>query len=459
MLLLCSRQCLDADTVILDRHGRATRICNHPEAWPTGVRPVKRYTVRGGASLVMTDNHPVFDGKDWAAAGNLRKGDRIAVLTSWYCWEGRDRLEGLVDHGTGGRLRTVSVSFDVTTDLGKLIGYLMTDGSNRSGQSLKFTNTREEYLAEVESLALTVTGLAAKHYVKGTGADLLFTTTKARLDNRLMDLVRLLKWDHRFPVDLFSFPPEVAAAALNRAWSGDGCVCFPRTAGYPEISLACKNAIYGRYAQLLLMKFGIHSRLTTEKMKGAKKPFHRLVLGSGRLNTERFFHALGPIYGKEEPGEAALAYFRTTSKCPNYQRRSHRGEDGETFHLAPIVRIDDLGERSVYDITVPGKGWLVAQGLQVHNSGKSTVAAALAVRAALLEAPALVLLLSPTLRQSGELFRDKILTFYNRLGRPVRVTQESSLQMTLANGSRIISLPGDEETIRGYSGVRLLIVD
>jgi hypothetical protein len=31
--------------------------------------------------------------------------------------------------------------------------------------------------------------------------------------------------------------------------------------------------------------------------------------------------------------------------------------------------------------------------------------------------------------------------------------------MTLANGSRIISLPGDEETIRGYSGVRRLIVD
>jgi hypothetical protein len=31
--------------------------------------------------------------------------------------------------------------------------------------------------------------------------------------------------------------------------------------------------------------------------------------------------------------------------------------------------------------------------------------------------------------------------------------------MQLANGSRIISLPGDEETIRGYSGVRLLVVD
>jgi hypothetical protein len=94
-----------------------------------------------------------------------------------------------------------------------------------------------------------------------------------------------------------------------------------------------------------------------------------------------------------------------------------------------------------------------------RQSGKSTVAAALALRAALLAPPALVLLLSPTLRQSGELFRDKVLKTYNSLGRPVPTVQESALQMTLTNRSRIISLPGDEETVRGYSGVRLLIVD
>jgi hypothetical protein len=39
------------------------------------------------------------------------------------------------------------------------------------------------------------------------------------------------------------------------------------------------------------------------------------------------------------------------------------------------------------------------------------------------------------------------------------VTEESALRIELANGSRIICLPGKEATIRGYSGVRLLIVD
>jgi hypothetical protein len=94
-----------------------------------------------------------------------------------------------------------------------------------------------------------------------------------------------------------------------------------------------------------------------------------------------------------------------------------------------------------------------------RQSGKSTVAAALALREALLRPPALVLILSPTLRQSGELFKDKVLPLYSALGRPVPATQESALTMTLANGSRVVSLPGEEQTIRGYSGVRLLIVD
>ena len=97
--------------------------------------------------------------------------------------------------------------------------------------------------------------------------------------------------------------------------------------------------------------------------------------------------------------------------------------------------------------------------LITRQGGKSLTAAAIAVREALLRPPALVLLLSPTLRQSGELFRDKVKRLYHGLGWPVPAAQETQLTMELANGSRIVSLPGEEETIRGYSGVRLLVVD
>src|SRR5262249_38406488 len=64
-----------------------------------------------------------------------------------------------------------------------------------------------------------------------------------------------------------------------------------------------------------------------------------------------------------------------------------------------------------------------------------------------------------TLRQSSELFLDKVMRLYNELDRPVPAVQGSALRLELANGSRIISLPGDEKSVRGYSGVALLVVD
>jgi hypothetical protein len=42
---------------------------------------------------------------------------------------------------------------------------------------------------------------------------------------------------------------------------------------------------------------------------------------------------------------------------------------------------------------------------------------------------------------------------------PLPAEQQSALQLRLSNGSRIVALPGKEGTIRGYSGVRLLILD
>jgi hypothetical protein len=93
-----------------------------------------------------------------------------------------------------------------------------------------------------------------------------------------------------------------------------------------------------------------------------------------------------------------------------------------------------------------------------RQSGKSTVAAALAMHTAIYEPGAPILLLSPSQRQSQELFR-KCLDVYRALDRPVAPEAESALRLELENSSRIISLPGKEATVRSFSGVRLLIID
>src|ERR671913_328569 len=93
-----------------------------------------------------------------------------------------------------------------------------------------------------------------------------------------------------------------------------------------------------------------------------------------------------------------------------------------------------------------------------RQSGKSTMSAVIALHRALYYPGSLVLRLAPTLRQSQELF-GKVATFYRDLGRPVPAQGERKLSLELENKSRIVTLPGSEKTIRGFSGAALLIVD
>jgi hypothetical protein len=93
-----------------------------------------------------------------------------------------------------------------------------------------------------------------------------------------------------------------------------------------------------------------------------------------------------------------------------------------------------------------------------RQSGKSTMSGIIALHRALYRPGSLILCLAPALRQSQELF-GKVLGFYRDLGRPIPAQAERKLSLELENDSRIVTLPGSEKTIRGFSGAALLIVD
>lgn len=89
--------------------------------------------------------------------------------------------------------------------------------------------------------------------------------------------------------------------------------------------------------------------------------------------------------------------------------------------------------------------------------GKSTSTACVALTTAYLNVGALVLLVSPSERQSEVLFA-KVSSFHKRL-RLVDSVKELSLSIDLMNGSKIVALPGSAETIRGYSSPHLIVID
>ena len=90
-----------------------------------------------------------------------------------------------------------------------------------------------------------------------------------------------------------------------------------------------------------------------------------------------------------------------------------------------------------------------------RQAGKSTMSGVLAVHKALTTLGALVLILAPSERQAKETFA-KAAALYRH---DIPADSYRKLGMELRNGSRIEALPGMEKTVRGYSGVDLLILD
>lgn len=97
--------------------------------------------------------------------------------------------------------------------------------------------------------------------------------------------------------------------------------------------------------------------------------------------------------------------------------------------------------------------WLLSR-----QAGKSTVAAGKALVEALTRPESLIICCSRSLRQSSELYR-KIIKLYKLNGRPIEAERQTATELELSNGSRIVSLPGSEDTICGYSKPDMIVCD
>ena len=87
--------------------------------------------------------------------------------------------------------------------------------------------------------------------------------------------------------------------------------------------------------------------------------------------------------------------------------------------------------------------------------GKSTTAAVLVAMRVLREPGALVVIVSPTLRQTAELVL-KVRGFVERV---VKLRGRGRLLLELPNGARVLGLPGNECHVRGFSAPTLVVID
>jgi hypothetical protein len=96
--------------------------------------------------------------------------------------------------------------------------------------------------------------------------------------------------------------------------------------------------------------------------------------------------------------------------------------------------------------------------LAARQTGKSTVSGIMALHQAVYVPGSLVLVVSPSERQSKRLLRT-VRRHYAAVRAIAPAVTEGMLTLELRNGSEIHALPGKEATIRGFADVDLLLID
>ena len=378
------------------------------ERFDNGRKPVYRVTTRSGREITLTENHPLRTVRGWAHLSDLSEGDAIAV-PSVLPVAGREAPE---------RARVETIAF--------LIG----DGQTVQRQgyaTARFYNRDPAVLAAYKN-AVTQLGAETKTYEHAkTGVQTVTARGKEGTKNPITALVRETgiigrAESKRIPEEVFRYTPARLACFVGCLFSTDGSIEKTR------ISYSTSSATLRDDLTHLLLRLGIptvrRARETTHRdnyellitdqrdvlqfasavgpyIVGVKKKALRRLANqaSERQRSHSIYNV--PAAVTHEVKRAKYASGRSWREggeqvglpggnlssglnfsSPSRKLSRHRLQAlGEAFdspelqHIAsgevlwdPIVSIEPVGTRRVYDLAVPPHANFVASDVVIHNS-------------------------------------------------------------------------------------------
>jgi len=425
------RECVTGDTLVCLADGRrmpihslvgttpdvwaldeAQRIvaARSDKVWPVGRRPVFEVALATGRVLRCTSRHRVLAGNGWSRVSELSAGDRIAISrevpqpAAVLAWPEHALI---------------------------LLGHLVGDGSYLAHQPLRYTTASEQNSEAVAAAAVAMGSTVTRHAGRGRWHQLVIAGNGNRWHPRgvnrwLCDLGLFGQRSHEkhLPEDVFRLGNEQVALLLRHLWATNGSIAVRKTGtrGSDRIYFSSCSERLGGDVAALLMRLGIVARLRIVRTTGAR-PLHCVDV-SGAHDQLRFLDTVGAFGPRNGPAAALRARIEARAGgtyvdtlpvqvfdlVRNRMRAlavSQRGMAalggtayGGTSHVrfAPsravaldyarlldmpalahaatdevfwdrIVGITPIGEREVFDLTVPGPASWLADGVVSHNSG------------------------------------------------------------------------------------------
>src|SRR5467141_701643 len=319
-------------------------------------QPTMEIVTESGKSIRGTYNHPLLSVeiverrqiRRWKRLDEFRVGDRVAVVTGFPCY-----ITGLVHTGWHPLPYTLGPKFrgrlptKVTPELGAFMGYVLGDGwVQRYRAGFTVADGAKDILKTLCAMSVKLFGISPKvSSRKRPNRNVQLFEGVIHSQDVAYNLATLK--EKRIPDLILKSGDSVVSPFLRWLYEADGTV-FSSKRGCGAIGLKAKNIELLRDVQILLLRFGIHSRIIS----------NALLIRRGE-SILKFADKIG------------FASVKKQTRLADLRTRAARLKRFGRQHSERIVAVHHREPADVYDIEVPQSHKFVANGIVSHNTAKS----------------------------------------------------------------------------------------
>jgi len=328
-------------------------------------QPIMEIVTETGKSIKGTLNQPVLilknRSREWKRMDKIKVGDRVCTITKIGCKKKSFVETEWMDYNYYHKSWHIKIPKFVDEDLASIFGYIIADGWIRK-KNVGFVINKDEIdiLPKIQGCFEKCFEVPLSSYERGK--IIYYEVNRSHLSKILSFLN-----EKRVPDFIFQSGNSVVASFLRWLYEGDGSA-FSKGRGRTSVSLKSNNLELLRDVQILLLRFGIHARILWEDKKRTVKIEGREIVSkpNGSLMIRRsesiikFSKNMGFVSQKKKSKlEKAVEY------ANHHVRRIHKERSEK------IVKINKYSPQDVFDVEVPNYHRFVANGIIVHNTGKS----------------------------------------------------------------------------------------
>jgi len=335
-------------------------------------QPVLKVVTESGKELVCTYNQPFLTKDGWKKADEILLGTKIRVMPKIPSMVRKFTPTNFVSvEKKSGDLKDTTLPDKFTPELASLCGYIIGDGHiHKRGYSVicYINNQETDLIKQLSELWKKTFCVEPSIYVKnihgniktiddGSGLlrQIVSTQQMHILEINSRQVAQSLSFlsNKRVPQQIFRSPKIVVAKLISWLFEADECA-FGNGRGMTSIQLKSKTIELLHDVQLLLLYFGIHSRIIGNNLCIRRS-----------YDMELFSKYIG--FNSEKKKKALEKVLEAIKNKSNIQKRK------SLQRYERVVKILPVGVMDVYDFEVPVSHTFIANGIVCHNSGKSAL--------------------------------------------------------------------------------------